>query len=111
MRVLEGVRVLEACRTTAGRFAGLLLAELGADVVRLQLQPGVWDATPPAVTLDRSKRAIALEDDHAPLPAMLRLADVVVCDLDDDHRERLGLAADQVTAVTATTTYADITPY
>src|SRR5207302_6474551 len=70
---LNGVRVLDAARVLAGPFCGQLLADLGADVVKLE-RPGVGDDTrgwgPPFtddgmsayfLSCDRSKRSITLD--------------------------------------------------
>ena len=42
VRPLEGVRVLDLSRMVAGGFAGMLLADFGADVVKVE-KPGVGD--------------------------------------------------------------------
>ena len=42
MRPLEGVRVLDLSRMIAGGLAGMLLADFGADVVKVE-QPGIGD--------------------------------------------------------------------
>src|SRR5215471_11961279 len=65
---LEGVRVLELGHIIAGPSAGLLLADLGADVIKVE-RPGEGDQsrTMPAGTsanfhfLNRNKRSIAID--------------------------------------------------
>jgi formyl-CoA transferase len=69
---LEGIKVLELSNFIAGPFCGAQLADLGADVIKIE-QPGVGDASrrsPPLVkggdgagfmTLNRGKRSIALD--------------------------------------------------
>src|SRR5712671_5391688 len=69
---LAGVRVLDAARVLAGPFCGQLLADLGADVIKIE-RPGSGDDTrgwgPPFVgalsayylSCNRSKKAITLD--------------------------------------------------
>ena len=79
---LEGIRVLELARILAGPWAGQLLADLGAEVIKVE-RPGSGDDTrswgPPFVTgengeslsaayyhaTNRGKRSVALELDSA----------------------------------------------
>src|ERR671915_74342 len=69
-RALEGVRVLDLTRLLPGGYATLLLADMGADVVKVE-EPGKGDYirwTPPMVgefssghiTLNRNKRSLTL---------------------------------------------------
>ena len=70
---LSGVRVLDAARVLAGPFCGQLLADLGADVVKLE-RPGSGDDTrgwgPPYLgelsayflSCNRSKRSLTLKN-------------------------------------------------
>ena len=66
---LTGVRVIEFCNVAAGPFCGMLLADLGADVVKVESQQGDSLRQWPPITqgfsenfasLNRNKRSIAL---------------------------------------------------
>ncbi len=43
-RVLEGYRVIDASRILVGSFGSLMLADMGAEVIKIE-QPGVGDET------------------------------------------------------------------
>ena len=87
---LAGVRVLEHGTFITGPAAGMLLADLGADVVKVEL-PGSGDPfrafkgglySPHYQTVNRNKRSITLdtrrEDDRARFDALVREADVYI---------------------------------
>src|SRR5947209_20507440 len=101
---LDGIRVLDLSRVLAGPYCTMMLADLGADVVKVE-QPGAGDETrgwgPPFadgdaayfLAINRSKRSVAL-DLKAPegQAAALRLAaqsDVVVHNFRPATIERL----------------------
>jgi alpha-methylacyl-CoA racemase len=93
---LSGVRVVELAGIGPGPFAGMLLADLGADVVRVD-RP-VADPVPEAYRLDvvnRGKRSIALDlKSPADLETARRLigdADVLIEGFRPGVMERLGL--------------------
>jgi crotonobetainyl-CoA:carnitine CoA-transferase CaiB-like acyl-CoA transferase len=107
---LAGIRVLDLTRLLPGAFASLMLAELGAEVIKVEA-PGRGDPMrrlPPLVggrgiyhlLLDRGKKSVAI-DLHQPhgAPALARLlatADVVMESFRPRTARRLGLSADQV---------------
>ncbi len=96
---LAGIKVLELARVLAGPWAGQLLADLGADVIKIE-RPGTGDDTrawgPPFVegkdgenlssayyhAINRNKRSVTVDfkkkEDHALLLAMAREADVLI---------------------------------
>ncbi|SEK98091.1 Crotonobetainyl-CoA:carnitine CoA-transferase CaiB [Sphingomonas palmae] len=98
-RPLAGLRVLELARILAGPWCGQLLADLGADVIKVE-RPGEGDDTrhwgPPFVTADdgtdlsaayyhacnRGKRSVAIDiasaDGQARVRALADGADVVI---------------------------------
>lgn len=78
MKPLDSLRVIDASHRLAGRLAALLLADQGADVVRVHEQP---EATPLDAVLNRNKRvlhATAGED----LQKLCAGADVIIADSD-----------------------------
>lgn len=125
-RPLEGVRVLDLTRVLAGPYATMSLAELGADVIKVEM-PGVGDETriwgPPFVdtssayfhAVNRGKRSIALdlttEAGRATVDQLLASSDVVVENFRPGVPERLGLAASDVMARHPHLVYASITGF
>ncbi len=113
MRPLEGVRVVELAHVAAGPFAGMLLADLGADVVKVEPPGGdQMRAWPPFATEDdgrggterfshnfasvnRNKRSVVadLKDpaDLARVRGLIEAADVVVENYRPGVLDRLGL--------------------
>jgi len=104
---LAGVRVLDLSRVLAGPFAAMVLADLGADVVKVE-RPGLGDDTrrwgPPFhggdaayfLAVNRGRRSLTLDlADPAGQAVAAHLAthaDVVLENFLPDHLERLGLA-------------------
>ena len=61
-RILDGFRVIDCSEGLAGPVAGLLLAEAGADVVKVERPGGdPARATPAFLTWNRSKRSVVLD--------------------------------------------------
>jgi alpha-methylacyl-CoA racemase len=102
---LEGIRILDLTRLLPGGYATLLLADLGADVVKVE-EPGKGDYirwTPPIVgdfsaahiALNRNKRSLTLNLKTDPgRAAFLRLVesfDVVIESFRPGVMDRLGL--------------------
>ncbi|MBN9122616.1 MAG: CoA transferase [Planctomycetes bacterium] len=113
---LHGVRVLEAARVLAGPFCGQLLADLGADVIKLE-RPGAGDDTrgwgPPYVpgysdlsayflSCNRGKRSLTLDiggsDGSEIFHRLLAKCDVLVENFRTDSAEKLGLTPDALLA-------------
>ena len=104
-RPLHDVRVLEFCSVASGPFCGLLLADMGADVVKIENPRGgdsmrTW---PPLndgysenfASLNRNKRSVALDlkdpTDKQHAVDLAREADVVVENNRPGVMDRLGL--------------------
>src|SRR5512135_3584300 len=124
---LAGVLVADFSRVLAGPYATMLLADLGAEVVKVE-RPGAGDDTrawgPPWTAdgeatyflgVNRNKRSVALDLKTAEgRAAALRLAaraDVVVENFPPGTMERLGLGYDDVTAVNPSVVYASVTGF
>jgi crotonobetainyl-CoA:carnitine CoA-transferase CaiB-like acyl-CoA transferase len=97
---LAGIRVLEFCHTIMGPTAGLILADLGADVIKIE--PAEGDSTRRRIgfaagffaTFNRNKRSLAIdlksEDGRALLHRVAATADVVLENYAPGTMERLG---------------------
>lgn len=99
MGPLSGVRVVEFAGLGPGPFCGMLLADLGADVVRIDRRGGGGGFGATSL-LDRGKRSIALDlKDPADLEvvrALVRRADVLLEGFRPGVMERLGLGPDEL---------------
>jgi crotonobetainyl-CoA:carnitine CoA-transferase CaiB-like acyl-CoA transferase len=111
--LLEGVTVLELGVQLSGPYGGMLLADLGADVIKVEsptnpdparVVPGTWVGSESAyfLSLNRNKRSIAIDlKSEAGLEQFLALverADVVLCNYRPGVLERLGLGVDVLRA-------------
>ncbi len=122
---LSGVRVVDLTRLVPGAFASLMLAELGAEVIKVET-PGRGDPMrhlPPRIDgrgiyhllLDRGKKSVAL-DVHEPATApvlerLLATADVVLESFRPATARRLGLSAEQVRARRPAVIHCAVTGY
>jgi crotonobetainyl-CoA:carnitine CoA-transferase CaiB-like acyl-CoA transferase len=108
---LAGLKVVELAHIMAGPVCGLMLADLGADVVKVEKLPGGDDSrrfVPPEVggesaafmMMNRNKRGIAVdlktEGGRAVVRRLLAGADVVVENYRRGTMERLGLGYDSL---------------
>jgi len=97
---LAGIRVLEFCHTIMGPTAGLILADLGADVIKIE--PADGDSTRRRIgfaagffaTFNRNKRSFAVDlksdDGRALLHRLAGTADVILENYAPGTMERLG---------------------
>lgn len=108
---LAGVRVIELGGIGPGPHAAMMLADLGADVVRVR-RPGSMQM--PAENVDllhRGKRVIDLDVKREPrvLLDLVAKADVLLDCFRPGTCERLGIGPDECTAVNSRLIYARIT--
>lgn len=109
---LTGIRVIDFGQYIAGPLAGMLLADNGADVIRVDPPGGpVWQ-TPANATWNRGKRSISLDlKQAADLDTARRLiasADVVIENFRPGVMDRLGLGADAALAAHAQLIYCSL---
>ena len=103
--LLKGVRVLDFGRYIAGPYCGALLAEYGAEVIRIEKRTGSEDrfTTPVAETgegalflqMNRNKRSLTLDpmtpDGREIVKRLVKTADVVIANLPEPTLARMGL--------------------
>ncbi len=123
---LDGLVVLDLTRVLSGPFATMTLADLGADVVKVE-QPGTGDDTrqwgPPFqgeeaayfLSVNRNKRSLAV-DLKSPeglelVRELARRADVVVENFRPGTAARLGLGYEELAAENPGLVYASISGY
>jgi len=130
MRPLEGIRVLDLSRVLAGPWAAQALADLGAEVIKVE-QPGSGDDTrhwgPPwhehgeekvaayFLSANRGKRSVAIDFSTAEGAALVRRmaasADVLVENFKVGGLARFGLDAASLRAANPRLIYASITGF
>ena len=123
---LAGMRVLELAQIMAGPTAGMMLADMGADVVKVEKLPGGDDSrgyreprvngvSAPFLILNRNKRGIALNLKHARgrevLLRLVRGADVLTENYRRGALEKLGLGYDVLSKANPGLIYCAISGY
>ncbi|NML46110.1 CoA transferase [Ramlibacter sp. G-1-2-2] len=123
---LKGVRVLELAQIMAGPVAGLMLADLGADVVKVEKFPGGDDARgfnskgahdmpPNFEVLNRGKRSVAInlktDEGRESLRRMVAQADVLTENFRPGTLEGLGLGVKQLLEINPRLIYCSVSGY
>ena len=123
---LTGVRVIELAHIMAGPVCGLMLADMGADVIKVERLPrgdGTRSFVPPDVggesaafmMLNRGKRSIALDlrspDGVDIVRRLLYDADVVVENFRVGTMKKIGLGWDELRAENPRLVYCQITGF
>ena len=98
---LEHIRVIDFGQYISGPLAGMLLADQGADVIRVDPPGGPRWKTPANSTWNRGKRSITLDlkraDDSATARSLIQSADVVVENFRPGTMDRLRLGPEEMT--------------
>lgn len=123
---LAGLRVLEITQIMSGPTCGLLLADMGADVIKIEkLQSGddargyrdpqVGGVSAPFMMMNRNKRGLALDlkspKGRALLLKMVKDADVVVENFRGGTMDKLGLGYEALKVANPGLIYCAITGY
>src|SRR5438552_10984509 len=110
---LEGIRVLDFSRLAPGPYGAMLLADLGADVIRVERVPLGSDMPRNGDIVGRGKRSIGLNlKSPDGVEAALRIlegCDVLLEGFRPGVMERLGLGPDDVAARNPRVVYARLT--
>jgi crotonobetainyl-CoA:carnitine CoA-transferase CaiB-like acyl-CoA transferase len=123
----DNLKILDFSRVLAGPFATMLLADLGADVLKVE-RPGIGDDTrawgPPFdphgdatyfLSVNRNKRSVALDlhdpGDLARARALARESDIVVENFRPGLLDRLGLGYEQLCLENPAIIYCSITGF
>jgi len=122
-RPLQGVRVLDMGTFITGPAAGVLLADLGAEVIKVEM-PGVGDPfrafkgdlySPHYQTYNRNKKSVELNtkepEDLASFDALVKDADVFIQNFRPGVAERLGVGAERLQAINPRLIYCDISGF
>lgn len=123
---LAGMRVLELAQIMAGPTAGMMLADMGADVIKVEKLPGGDDSrgyseprvngvSAPFMILNRNKRGIALNlklpQGREILLRMVRNADALTENYRKGTLEKLGLGYDVLSTVNPGLIYSAVSGY
>src|SRR5438876_9666471 len=128
MPLLDGLRVIDAASFIAGPVATTILADLGADVIKVEPPdgdpyrhrtggPGVPDSPYNYrwIVDNRTKRGLALDlrraEGRAVPPRLVQRADVFVTNTPLDSRQRPGIRWEDLAPLNARLIYASITAY
>jgi len=123
---LEGIKVVELAQIMAGPTCGMLLADMGADVIKVEklpggddtrayAQPAIHGESAPFMILNRNKRGIAVNlKKPGGLEVVKRLlagADVVTENYRKGTLEKLGLGYDVLKALNPRLVYCAVSGY
>lgn len=123
IKVLDGIRVLEQGTFITGPAAGMLLGDLGADVVKIE-QPGTGDPfrafkgglySPHFQTYNRNKRSVTLNtkdpDDLAAFDELVRNADVYIQNFRPGAADRLNVGEERLRKINPRLIYCSISGF
>lgn len=122
-RPLEGIRVLDMGTFITGPAAGMLLADMGAEVIKVEM-PGTGDPfrafqgdlySPHYQTYNRNKKSVELNtklaEDLAAFDALVKTADVFIQNFRPGVADRLGVGAERLQAINPRLIYCGISGF
>lgn len=125
MKLLEGIRVIDFTQAHAGSLCTMILADFGAEVIKVE-KPGSGDSARRWAPLkngssgyftylNRGKKSIAVnasaEEGRKILFDLIKGADIVTENFKYGNMERLGLSYDKVKAINPEIIYASLSGY
>lgn len=122
---LDGVKVLDLTRVLAGPYAAMMLADLGADVIKIErpkygddtraFEPSTNGESAYFYNLNRNKRGITLdlknEDGKKVFLELVKKADVVLENFRPGVMEKLGLGYDKLKEVNPKIIYGSVSGF
>jgi crotonobetainyl-CoA:carnitine CoA-transferase CaiB-like acyl-CoA transferase len=125
MLPLSGIRVIEFCNVAAGPYGGMLLGDMGADVIKVEHPQGgdTMRAWPPITdgysenfaSVNRNKRSVTLDlkdpQDRARARALVLDADVLIENNRPGVMKRLGLDYESLKREKPTLVYCSISAF
>lgn len=127
MAILDGITVLDCSIAMAGPFAAQRLADLGADVIKVEPLQGEWQRHAPAggitgnkvnvsfLSLNRNKRSLAIdlksEGGKAVLKRLVKGADVFIQNYRPGVAARLGVDYETLSAINPGLVYVSMSGY
>jgi len=123
---LQGIKVLELSRTLAGPFASMLLADMGADVLKVE-QPSIGDETrgysPPEIegestyylSLNRNKKGITLnlktDEGKEIVKRLVAESDILIENFRNGTMEKFGLGYNELKEINPRLVYCAVSGF
>jgi crotonobetainyl-CoA:carnitine CoA-transferase CaiB-like acyl-CoA transferase len=125
LKPLAGIRVIDFGRFIAGPYCGMLLADMGADVIRVDRRQGSEDRYVAPITsggegggflsINRNKRSLTLDTSQPDAAEIIRRlvksADVVIANLPVDVLKKMRLDYDSLRAIRPDIIFARISTF